>query len=134
MTPRLWKDVLELQKQAKLKYSVIFSAQGTPKKVGALLAGNMTISLNFASFLSSNTSSLNLGVMWRRNQKRTSGGLLRNLLTPSCLKFISGMGGVCKRLCPGWMAQVILGTNWVFEAHLDCVEVVGGLGTGLDNI
>ena len=28
MTPRLWEDVLELQKQAKLKDNVIFSAQG----------------------------------------------------------------------------------------------------------
>ena len=34
MTPRLWEDVLELQKQAKLKDNVIFSAQGAPKKVG----------------------------------------------------------------------------------------------------
>ena len=32
MTPRLWEDVLELQKQAKLKDNVIFSAQGAPKK------------------------------------------------------------------------------------------------------
>ena len=27
MTPRLWEDVLELQKQAKLKDNVIFPAQ-----------------------------------------------------------------------------------------------------------
>ena len=32
MTPRLWEDVLELQKQAKLKDNVIFSALGAPKK------------------------------------------------------------------------------------------------------
>ena len=32
MTPRLWEDVSELQKQAKLKDNVIFSAQGAPKK------------------------------------------------------------------------------------------------------
>ena len=32
MTPRLWEDVLELQKQAKLKDNVVFSAQGAPKK------------------------------------------------------------------------------------------------------
>ena len=32
MTPRLWEDVLELQKQAKLKDNVIFSAQGAPQK------------------------------------------------------------------------------------------------------
>ena len=32
MTPRLWEDVLELQKQAKLKDNVVFSAQGPPKK------------------------------------------------------------------------------------------------------
>ena len=31
MTPRLWEDVLELQKQAKLKDNVIFSAQGAPR-------------------------------------------------------------------------------------------------------
>ena len=34
MTPRLWEDVLELQKQAKLKDNVIFSAQGAPLKKG----------------------------------------------------------------------------------------------------
>ena len=32
MTPRLWEDVLELQKQAKLKDNVIFSAPGAHKK------------------------------------------------------------------------------------------------------
>ena len=32
MTPRLWEDVLELQKQAKLKDNVIFSAQGALNK------------------------------------------------------------------------------------------------------
>ena len=32
MTPRLWEDVLELQKQAKLKDNVIFSALGAHKK------------------------------------------------------------------------------------------------------
>ena len=32
MTPRLWEDVLELQKQAKLKDNAFFSAQGAPKK------------------------------------------------------------------------------------------------------
>ena len=32
MTPRLWEDVLELQKQAKFKDNVIFSAQGGPIK------------------------------------------------------------------------------------------------------
>ena len=32
MTPRLWEDVLELQKQAKLKDNVIFSAKGAHKK------------------------------------------------------------------------------------------------------
>ena len=32
MIPRLWEDVLELQKQAKLKDNVIFSAQGAPQK------------------------------------------------------------------------------------------------------
>ena len=32
MTPRLWEDVLELQKQAKLKDNVVFSAQGVLKK------------------------------------------------------------------------------------------------------
>ena len=32
MTPRLWEDALELQKQAQLKDNVIFSAQGDPKK------------------------------------------------------------------------------------------------------
>ena len=33
MTPRLWEDVLELQKQAKLKDNVVFSAQVAPKKI-----------------------------------------------------------------------------------------------------
>ena len=32
MTPRLWEDVLEPKKQAKLKDNVIFSAQGAPQK------------------------------------------------------------------------------------------------------
>ena len=32
MTPRLWEDVLELQKQAKLKDNVIFSARGAHEK------------------------------------------------------------------------------------------------------
>ena len=32
MTPRLWEYVFELQKQAKLKDNVVFSAQGAPKK------------------------------------------------------------------------------------------------------
>ena len=32
MTPRLWEDVLELQKQAKLKDNAFFSAQGAPPK------------------------------------------------------------------------------------------------------
>ena len=32
MTPRLWVDVLELQKQAQLKDNVVFSAQGPPQK------------------------------------------------------------------------------------------------------
>ena len=32
MTPRLWEDVLELQKQAKLKDNVVFSTQGDLKK------------------------------------------------------------------------------------------------------
>ena len=34
----------------------------------------MTLSFNFACFWSSNTSSYNLGVMWRWNQMRKSGG------------------------------------------------------------
>ena len=40
---------------------------------GAPWAEKMTLSFNFACFWSSNTSSHNLGVMWRRNQKRKSG-------------------------------------------------------------
>ena len=32
MTPRLWEDVSELQKQAKSRDNVIFSALGPPRK------------------------------------------------------------------------------------------------------
>ena len=32
MTPRLWKDVSEVQQQEKLKDNVIFSAQEAPQK------------------------------------------------------------------------------------------------------
>ena len=32
MTPRLWEDALEIQKQALLKDNVTLSAQGAPKK------------------------------------------------------------------------------------------------------
>ena len=38
----------------------------------APLAEKITLSFNFACFWSSNTSSHNLGVMWRRNQKKKS--------------------------------------------------------------
>ena len=33
MTPSLWEVVLELQKHAKLKDNVIFTAQGAPKQI-----------------------------------------------------------------------------------------------------
>ena len=43
----------------------------------------MTLSFNFACFWSSNTSSHNLGVMWRRNQKRKSAGHFFSLDLPN---------------------------------------------------
>ena len=46
-------------------------------------AEKMTLSFNFAFFLSSIPSSNNLGVMWRRNQKRKSAGNFFSLDLPN---------------------------------------------------
>ena len=55
MTPRLREDVLELQKQAKLK-NVIFSSQGAPKKsLGIYLHVKMlALKIYFLSFYNQN--------------------------------------------------------------------------------
>ena len=86
MTPRLLKDVLELQNQAKFQYNIIFLAQGQLRKswqsqkssgihflhFTSLQALKMNflpiycyLSGNFACFWTPNTFSHNLGVMWR---------------------------------------------------------------------
>ena len=46
MTPRLWEDVLELQKQAKLKDNVIFSAQKENVSKNVILNVILTVILS----------------------------------------------------------------------------------------
>ena len=51
--------------------------------LGAPWAEKMTLSFNFACFWSFNTSSHNLGVIWRWNQKRKSAGNFFSLDLPN---------------------------------------------------